>query len=87
MNEYDAKHVSIQVNGKEIFGFSDVGCSFPDDWSFPKDNSKENQERLLDNFKYAQSEPISSKRAINLYNVEYVQIPHKDFSRKGKWIK
>lgn len=81
MNEYDAKHVSLEVNGKEIFGFGD------DDCSFPKNNSKENQKRLLDNFKYAQSEPISSKRAINLYNVEYVQIPHKDFSRKGKWIK
>ena len=52
-----------------------------------KDNSKENQDRLRDNFKYAQSEPIPAKRTIEFYNIEYVQIPHKDFTRKGKWIK
>ena len=81
MKNYDAKDASFNIGGQEIYGFGD------DKYYFTKNNSKENQKRLLDNFKYAQSEPISSKRAINLYNVEYVQIPHKDFSRKGKWIK
>lgn len=80
MNEYDAKRVSIEVNGKEIYGFGD-------DKYYTKDNSKENQDRLRDNFKYAQSEPIPAKQTIEFYNIEYIQIPHKDFTRKGKWIK
>ena len=81
MKNYDAKDASINIGGQEIYGFGD------DKYYFPKDNSKENQDRLRDNFKYAQSEPIPAKRTIELYNIEYVQIPHKDFTRKGKRIK
>lgn len=80
MKNYDAKDASINIGGQEIYGFGD-------DKYYTKDNSKENQDRLRDNFKYAQSEPIPAKRTIEFYNIEYVQIPHKDFTRKGKWIK
>lgn len=51
MNEYGAKRVSIEVNGKEIWGWSN------DEWYLPKDNSKENQDRLLEDFKYKQRYP------------------------------
>lgn len=81
MKNYDAKDAWLVIDGKRIFGFGDV------DFNLAKDNSKENQDRLRDNFKYAQSEPIPTKRAIVFYNIEYVPIPHKDFTRKGKWIK
>lgn len=80
MKNYDAKDAWLVIDGKRIFGFGDV------DFHLAKDNSKENQDRLRDNFKYAQSEPIPSKRKVILYNFEYVQIPDKDFSRHGKWI-
>ena len=80
MKNYDAKDAWLVIDGKRIFGFGD-------DKYYTKDNSKENQDRLRDNFKYAQSEPIPAKRTIELYNIEYVQIPHKDFTRKGKWVK
>lgn len=79
--DYDAKDAWLVVDGKRIFGFGDI------DFYLAKDNSKDNQKRLSEDFKYSQSQPIPSKRAINLYNVEYVQIPHKDFSLKGRWIK
>lgn len=49
MNEYDAKRVSIEVNGKEIWSWSN------DEWCLPKDNSKENQDRLLEDFKMKES--------------------------------
>ena len=91
MKNYDAKDAWLVVDGKKVmnlnindeqfYGFGDV------DWYLPKDNSKENQDRLRNNFKYAQSEPIPTKRAIDFYNIEYVPVPHKDFTRKGKWIK
>lgn len=80
MKNYDAKDAWLVIDGKRIFCFGD-------DKYYTKDNSKENQDRLRDNFKYAQSEPIPAKRTIEFYNTEYVQIPHKDFTRKGKWIK
>lgn len=81
MKNYDAKDASFNIGGQEIYGFGD------DKYYFSKDNSKENQDRLRDNFKYAQSEPIPTKRTIEFYNIEYVPIPHKDFTSKGKWIK
>ena len=81
MKNYDAKDASVNIGGQEIYGFGD------DKYYFTKDNSKENQDRLRDNFKYEQSEPIPTKRTIEFYNIEYVPIPHKDFTSKGKWIK
>lgn len=77
MKNYDAKDAWLVVDGKRIFGFGSV------DFHLAKDNSKENQDRLRDNFKYAQSEPIPAKRTIEFYNIEYVPVPHKDFTRKG----
>ena len=53
--DYDAKDAWLVIDGKRIFGFGDV------DFHLAKDNSKENQDRLRDNFKYAQSEPIPTK--------------------------
>lgn len=78
MNEYDAKHVSLEVNGKEIFGFSDDDCSFPDDWSFPKDNSKENQAMLLQDFKRRLSQPLGPDE-VPFFNISYKQIPERDY--------
>ena len=74
MKNYDAKDAWLVVDGKRIFGFGSV-CGDVD-FHLAKDNSKENQDRLRDNFKYAQSEPIPTKRAIEFYNIEYVPIPH-----------
>lgn len=72
MNEYDAKHVSLEVNGKEIFGFSD------DDCSFPKNNSKENQAMLLQDFKRRLSQPLGSDE-VTFFNISYKQIPERDY--------
>lgn len=88
MKNYDAKDAWLVIDGKRIFAFGDDKYyTFGDDKYYTKDNSKENQDRLRDNFKYAQSEPIPTKRTIEFYNIKYVPIPHKDFTRKGKWIK
>ena len=88
MKEYDAKDAGLEVDGKKVMNLNINGEQFygfgDDDWYTPKDNSKENQDRLLDDFKYAQSQPIPSKRVEILYNFERVQIPDKDFSRQGK---
>jgi hypothetical protein len=61
MEDYDAKDAWLVVDGKRIFGLGSV------DFHLAKDNSKENQDRLRDNFKYAQSEPIPTKRTIEFY--------------------
>lgn len=73
MNEYDAKRVSIEVNGKEIWGWGN------DEWCLPKDNSKENQDRLLEDFKYKQSQPLPSKQAIRMWCIRHFHIPERDY--------
>lgn len=88
--DYDAKDAWLVVDGKKVmnlnindeqfYGLGDV------DWHLPKDNSNQNRQRLLEDFKYKHCQPIPSKRKVILYNFEYVQIPDKDFSRHGKWI-
>lgn len=91
MKNYDAKDAWLVIDGKKVMNLNINDEQFyglgDADKYYTKDNSKENQDRLRDNFKYAQSEPIPAKRTIEFYNIEYVQIPHKDFTRKGKWIK
>lgn len=49
MKDYDAKDAWLVVNGKRIFGFGDI------DFHLAKDNSKDNQKRLSEDFKYSQS--------------------------------
>lgn len=73
MNEYDAKRVSIEINGKEIWSWDN------DEWCLPKDNSKENQDRLLEDFKYKQSQPLPSKQAIRMWCIRHFRIPERDY--------
>ena len=70
MKDYDAKDVYIEVDGKQYFGFSD------DSFYLPKDNSKENREALLQDFKRRLSRPLDEAA---FYNVSYKQIPERDY--------
>lgn len=69
MKDYDAKDVYIEVDGKQCFGF---GGHF----YLPKDNSKENREALLQDFKRRLSRPLDEAA---FYNVSYKQIPERDY--------
>lgn len=72
MKNYDAKDAWLVIDGKRIFGFGD------DEWCLPKDNSKENQDRLLEDFKYKQSQPLPSKQAIPMWCIRHFHIPERD---------
>lgn len=73
MKDYDAKNISLEINGQELYGFGDP------DFYFVKDNSKENQERLSEDFKYKQRQPLPSKQAIRMWCIRHFHIPERDY--------
>lgn len=72
MKNYDAKDASFNIGGQEIYGFGD------DKYYFPKDNSKENQAMLLQDFKRRLSQPLGPDE-VPFFNISYKQIPERDY--------
>lgn len=71
MKDYDAKDVCIEVDGKQCFGFGGDFC-------LPKDNSKENQEMLLQDFKRRLSQPLAPDEEV-FYNISHKKIPERGY--------
>lgn len=82
MKDYDAKDAWLAVDGKkvmnlnindeEFYGFDDS------DFHFVKDNSKENREALLQDFKRRLSLPLAPDE-VTFFNISYKQIPERDY--------
>lgn len=71
MNEFDATHAWLEVDGKQCFGFDGH-------FYLPKDNSKENREALLQDFKRRLSQPLAPDE-VTFCNISYKQIPERDY--------
>lgn len=72
MKDYDATHAWFEVDGKKIFELSD------DYFSLGKDNSKENQEMLLQDFKRRLSQPLAPDEEV-FYNISHKKIPERGY--------
>lgn len=72
MIDFDATHAWLEVDGKKIFELSD------DYFFLRKDNSKENQEMLLQDFKRRLSQTLAPDVVIS-YNTSYKKIPERDY--------
>ena len=82
MKEYDAKDAWLEVDGKKVMNLNINGEQFygfgDDDWYTPKDNSKENQAMLLQDFKRRLNQPLGSDE-VTFFNISYKQIPERDY--------